>query len=459
MTKTAQILLSLLVLLLWIPVAHGGRYASFCARDCAWNATHIVVATEDPVIDGVLTVIESWKGDLDVGEGITIPELARFASEDSREIDKNLREYDSSTPTHITCQKMALFLKKKAPFSEEHTDEASNTQETDKKQWASASSIWDKMYICVAWIENDRIYAFQAQFHSSMLTAFYGPGLEHRSEASLKKLVLEILKVREEFERAISLEDLAKRAEALAPFMRDDIFIVIVMDALDELKKCGKEALPVLRRLLQDQSITGMVRDDIIQLFAKLGGARVGPELTDMLSEEFGYWLTTGPALDKHWWGQNAQTDRYDKLHETLQGLYEVGFEGCKGEVADLRKFWASLPQLAQYDRIIKACDAILGDKHREMQQQSEPADNATTPDTDAEKSSRKQRVERRGDNSQAADFSPRMSRRNARNAQSPRTMEPQRLEPWENEYFLYACAIAAAFVILIALIVIKRKH
>jgi hypothetical protein len=77
----------LLLLLLFASHAAAGSRASFGVEICSWRATHIVVATEGKKIDGVFRVLESWKGDLSVGETIRIPELAAFNSKKERTID------------------------------------------------------------------------------------------------------------------------------------------------------------------------------------------------------------------------------------------------------------------------------------------------------------------------------------------------------------------------------------
>src|SRR4030095_3388719 len=63
-----------------------GIRPSFQLEDNTWNATHIVVATEGKTIDGVFRVLESWKGDLNPGDSIKIPELASFKPASSRTV-------------------------------------------------------------------------------------------------------------------------------------------------------------------------------------------------------------------------------------------------------------------------------------------------------------------------------------------------------------------------------------
>lgn len=69
----------LLVLLaaLLIP-AFGSFQPSFDLDYCSWNATHIVLA-EVTQQDGDFKVIESWKGNLNAGDHVSVSQLYRCA--------------------------------------------------------------------------------------------------------------------------------------------------------------------------------------------------------------------------------------------------------------------------------------------------------------------------------------------------------------------------------------------
>ena len=66
---------SLIVVLLLVLQTNAGIRPSFNLDYCTWQATHIVIATEGDEIDGTLTVVDSWKGDLRPGEAVSIPDL------------------------------------------------------------------------------------------------------------------------------------------------------------------------------------------------------------------------------------------------------------------------------------------------------------------------------------------------------------------------------------------------
>jgi hypothetical protein len=72
--------------LLHAHVCTAGIIPSFYLDHSSKKATHILVATEGLNIDGVLEVLEPWKGDLRKGDRITVPELALFHSAEARTI-------------------------------------------------------------------------------------------------------------------------------------------------------------------------------------------------------------------------------------------------------------------------------------------------------------------------------------------------------------------------------------
>src|SRR5215208_5414545 len=60
-------------------------------KACAQHASQVVVVTEGNSIDGQLTVLESWKGNLKPGDKLSFPELQSFQAKSAR-----LVKYDIS---------------------------------------------------------------------------------------------------------------------------------------------------------------------------------------------------------------------------------------------------------------------------------------------------------------------------------------------------------------------------
>jgi hypothetical protein len=123
---------------------------SFALDDCGWNATHVVVVTEGDRIDGTVEVLESWRGNLRKGDVIHVPELAAFASRESRWIWNDDEVYNTGRKlapgelTHVTCSRMVLFLK----WNPEGTDPS-------KGAWAAAAPEGG-LRVSLAWVERPR---------------------------------------------------------------------------------------------------------------------------------------------------------------------------------------------------------------------------------------------------------------------------------------------------------------
>jgi hypothetical protein len=119
---------------------------SFILDDCAWNASHIVVVSEGEKIDGVVEVLESWKGDLKKGDQIKVPELAVFAAEKNRAVSRRLLDDGKVViPSHVTCSRMILFLIKK--------QEIAGLGVPAKVSWLPANTWWKQMDVSTVWVE------------------------------------------------------------------------------------------------------------------------------------------------------------------------------------------------------------------------------------------------------------------------------------------------------------------
>ena len=77
-----RILFIILLLLLAAPPTRAGIRPSFHLPYCSWFATHVVVVTEGEKIDGSLTVLESWKGDLAPGDVAVIQTMTEIGGGD-----------------------------------------------------------------------------------------------------------------------------------------------------------------------------------------------------------------------------------------------------------------------------------------------------------------------------------------------------------------------------------------
>src|SRR5262245_53018718 len=109
-----SLLLTAIGLVNSVSVAFAGREEpAFHIETAAWNATHIVLASEGEEIDGRLKVRESWKGDLQPGDTIDVPELKMFQPDEARKIDRRFTfttERPEALAKTVTGDRMVLFL-------------------------------------------------------------------------------------------------------------------------------------------------------------------------------------------------------------------------------------------------------------------------------------------------------------------------------------------------------------
>lgn len=346
-----------------------GIRPSFDLETCSWNATHIVVVTEGKTIDGVFRVLESWKGDLYSGDTIKVPELASFKAPSSRAVsDAWYEEQKNNQGLFVTGERMVLFLKKVSSGS---TSEAgdSGPPSSASIRWKS-SSFYDEMNVSVVWIETEKAFGF-VQVMNPGPSLLISLGL---SEEELKNRALDIKDIQGSFLQTAAIADPAKRSEALASFVHHSLHQARGA-ALEALGRSGKPALPVLRRMLADDSLLD-IHPELIDVLAEVGKDDVGPDLTELIEKGLEFWRQTGPVLKKGWWnGKGFDSwedavplrDRYSEVYSALLALRRRPYRESETIVIQFRDFWRSLPQLEEIgsDQMTQACDEVLRELDR----------------------------------------------------------------------------------------------
>jgi Surface antigen variable number repeat len=345
-----------------------GIRPSFNLETCSWNATDIVVATEGKRIDGVFSVLESWKGDLNPGDTIRVPELASFQPEPSRAISDAWYQKEKSPHLVVTGERMILFLKRDSHESAPETDNG-NPRSAPSINWRSAS-FFDEMNVSVVWIEQGQAFGFVQMMNP-------GPSLLIRlgaSEDELKNRVLEVKDIQALFVQAAAIAEPAKKAAALEPFAHHSLHLARDA-AFGELKKCGKAALPVMRRMLADDSLLDS-HAHLVEVMAEAGKSDVGADLTALIEKDLEFWKRTGPVLKKGWWnGEGFDSleaveplrDRYGRDYDALLALTKTPYWASEAIVTEFRNLWRSLPQLEEIgsDQLSKAVDQVLRELDR----------------------------------------------------------------------------------------------
>jgi hypothetical protein len=243
-------------------------------------ATHIVIVVTEPG-GGRFRVIESWKGDLGNGTGLTIPGLAADAKGE-----------------------MVLFLSR-------------NQDPTTADFWKPAG-IGDQWRYSVVWLDGDKVSAYQRML--STQPPELSPYVHAPTRNEFKRMIGFYLENERAFAAARALKDTDARVAAFAKIVNG--FYDRKSDAFEELGKCGPKALPVLRAHLKERNDYDSAH--AITAIAAAGGRDVVPELHQMLKAELEYWKQVGPTLKKYWWTENGTDNEPARRSGRLRLLIDV---------------------------------------------------------------------------------------------------------------------------------------
>jgi hypothetical protein len=333
--------------------ARGENLPSFGVRDCAWHATHIVEVTQGMERKGVLTVRDSWKGDLRKGDVLTFPELGNFATEEQRKIFNREKALPNRV-THVSSLRMVVFLCK--------NDKGRN----DPKSlpiWGGAG--WGRdVKASVAWLDGDEVFAY-------VQIANPGPQVLlplEVTEKQFKAKVMEIVRAKETFQQAVQVKELGKRALCLRPLVLLDI-PACERDSIEALGQCGEQGLPVIQSLL-NQNLRENIAPELIRTMGKIGGEKAGKELASYLKDEFAFWKQRGPQLKSDWW-QDQRMDnkerrylqnRSAKFNAILNALAEAKNTKCQPLVREVDDFVKEHPHVGG-ESATRWCQVILAAK------------------------------------------------------------------------------------------------
>jgi surface antigen-like variable number repeat protein/PBS lyase HEAT-like repeat-containing protein len=359
--KLVHALTSLACLLIVCSSAFGGIRPSFHLQTSSWRATDIVVVTEEKQIDGVVKVLETWKGDLKPGHVITLSELAEFNAKNSRMVRVWAQDESSE---YISGTTMVLFLRDATKIPDEPDDEVprvTDSKGSTTERWKAANSAGDEIKYSTVWIDKGKTYCFVQVINP-------GPSVlvNCGREAELKPEVSRVIGIQNGLQAALAIVDPATRAQSLEPFAQEELFHARKR-AMKGLIDCGEAALPVLGRMLNNESLAKF-HDEVIEAFAKAGRRSAGPELTAWLKRELAFWKQTAPSLQVGWWNGagfegleevEPLRNRWMALYKAVYALGAIRYVEATPILIELSEFWRTLPQMGQ-DQINTACDRVL---------------------------------------------------------------------------------------------------
>jgi hypothetical protein len=350
----------LLLLFVLASPAFAGIRPSFALDYSSWHATHILLVVTTHT-DGTFEVIESWKGDLNVGEQVVVPELrpdrkaipiSRYPQSWSDAIAGGIGEM---IPRQPAGSRMVLFLES---ATLPPTDRADNQQ---RLPWKPAD-IFGEMKTSVLWIDGGQIYGFLQLMNPGPSVLFEFSD----SEGKVRDRVTEIDGVQKELTASLEEHDGAQRAERLKQYTQSDIFPARSL-SLEELGKSGPAAVPTIRGMLDDPAFADEAAA-LVQALVAAGGDAVGEELNSRLRQDLAFWRAAGPTLPQGWWNQELSPHaplrgRYSQTEQLIMGLEKTHYAGALKTAIELRDFWRSLPQLndpSGINRMAGACDMLI---------------------------------------------------------------------------------------------------
>lgn len=327
--------------------------ASFNADAAAWAATDVVVVSEGDVIDGVVTVIEAWRGPLEPGAELTFSTLAHYRSESDRAVEPMFLQHalsETETVEFVTGERIVLFLERQIDGT---------LRLTDQRDEDGVGSI--------AWIEENRAYARIQQVNPG------GNGIcsTRMSSLEFRGHVERVLALRDGFDRIEAFDDDLIRVMAIEPHCHDRRRFVSAR-AFEIIAGSKEPGANHLRRMATDYRTPnlGSAKAAISALRAS-GSKTLLATVHEVLDIELEYWRLV--ELPEGWWSaqepsrdiQTYRQLRYGRLMAALQAL--DGIECLAGtdlhsSVMDMEALWSTRPELATFSnpQVREHCARIL---------------------------------------------------------------------------------------------------
>ena len=334
-------------------ITTAGIRPSFDMDYSLWKATDIVVASEDAQIDGVLRVIENWKGKLQPGDHITIPELAKFSDVSQRTIHRFSKA--DAQPQTVSGARMVLFLVRD-PAGEQ------------KWQPAVYRGIGGTFDHSVAWIEDGMVYAIQQIINP-------GPSElidTEMNEPQMHAAVAAYCVVQAALDSAVAARKPTQVMQAFEAFVRPPSYSSYgAKAALDALASMGADALPTLEQMVTNPTLLDW-RAKAIDAIARIDSDKTSGILASALESERKYWESHGRGLSAKWWDADPDNARrelrnhFESLLATLKALKAHPSAAANDALLEIKQLWETEAGLAPLkEQVIAACDAaILADSN-----------------------------------------------------------------------------------------------
>jgi hypothetical protein len=316
------------------------------------------------VTDGAFEVLENWKGDLHAGHRVLIPELRPrpeaipIALYPKSLIGALRSDITKLVPRQPIGSRVILFLKC-PPSAECRTDKFDSPIDC---QWEPLDPLLTVKNSAV-WVDEGRLFRFIEFAVPGPEFIFEVPG----SELKLKQRVAQVKAIQDRIGTILRLSG-SERAEMLKSYVHSSIRSARQV-ALEELGKCGPDAVRSIRRMLDDPAYEHE-EPELVNALLKSGGKGVGNDLNIRLQKEIAFWQAVGPTLPKGWWstsnGPNSKLqEQYRLTVQLLLGLQCLHYQPALDSATTLRDLWRSIPSLndqAGLDQMMDQCDRLIHD-------------------------------------------------------------------------------------------------
>lgn len=322
---------------------------SFDAKLCAYHATDVVVVTEGDVIDGRVTVLETWVGALEPETILELPDLRAFASEDSRRTG-GFAGLSSRENVLVGADRMILFL-------ERHEGAWRGAWPTD----------WERrLHVSTVWVHAGAVFALRQWINPGPLVMQRERGL---TERALRDDVLAVVGAHDALEAARDVADPAQRTR-IAMALLPTLPWRAQRETVDELAHLGAPAHAAVRSYLErptHRESFGL----LVPLLMQLDADATVPFLIGELQREIAFFYARADTLRPGWWNdaqlapkeRTHHRERYGRMVTVLRALALGRDERVRAPVETLRALWTSH---SAYDdpsglhQVVEECDRIL---------------------------------------------------------------------------------------------------
>jgi hypothetical protein len=327
--------------------AQGEFRPSFDLNSRTWHAAHILIATEGDQVDGVLTILEVWSGNANVGEEIVL----------SQPYDFKIGKVDSSTqfsrkpilPDTVMSQEVILFLCK---------DEAG--------AWTVPPLAFGGMTTSMLWIE-DGLACMFTQLYNPGPSVFLNSG---QSKSEVKSTVDELLTLRRQLDE-IGPAEADQKPTALQPFIYSKYYFVRYA-ALNKLEAFGSSGLHFLQQLVEDDALA-QYQGQVVATIALFDPVLAGPVAIKLIAQETSYWQALSGRLSTGWWTDSKSIDRlelqsirwrYARTVQCVRAISTIKYLPAEDSLTTFMQMWQNeIPNRldqSSSDQMLQECLRVL---------------------------------------------------------------------------------------------------